>query len=187
MWHNKAMKQQPFILKLITIVSISSFFITFFSIFFGAIFQTFFIFDFIFPLFFFTFFLFIIMIFSNAFYMAKHSLSPLASMQALGFSTLATQAGYTVTSLPFNHPSSAQYVIDHPTGKLLVRVLGMKEVFSNDMVQKISGSLTTLQAKEGWIVSMQTPFKENDQSFARFYNVLLMTMSEASVILTSKK
>jgi hypothetical protein len=66
-------------------------------------------------------------------------------------------------------------------------VLGVKEVFSNDMVSKISGSLTTLQAKEGWIVSMQTPFKENDQSFARFYNVLLMTMSEASAILTSKK
>ena len=189
------MQKVPYLVKLIRIIALSSFFITFISIFLGVFLQEEIIFFFVFPMFFITFISFIAMFVSNLFISAKQAMENIQPINAFGgsnkslsasFNTLATQAGYTVTLLDANHPSGAQYVLDHPTGKLLVKVLNPQERYSNTLVQNLSGSLLPLQAKEGWIVSMIEPFKENDESYARFYNVLLYTMNQAVIVLGTK-
>lgn len=187
------MQKTPPFLNIIRFIAISLFLTTFFSIFFSVFFEGNGIFFFIMPMFFLTFIFFVIMIISTAFFSMKTGMQSMGPVKAFDsmfssrFNTLAVQAGYSVTLLPINHPSKAQYVLDHPTGKLLVKVLSMKEKFSNEVVQTLSGSLLPLQAKEGWVVSLNKPFLDNDQSYARFYNVLLYTMDEAMIVLGTKK
>jgi hypothetical protein len=93
--------------------------------------------------------------------------------------TAAQQLGFQVTMLPANDPSEAQAVLKKDQVTILVRVLPRQTAYTNGMVQTLSKGLTTIQAKEAWLIQNPPTFVENDRSFARFYNVSLLTMEEA--------
>jgi hypothetical protein len=184
------MKNTPLFFKVIRTIAISFFILTFLTAFSSSFLDPDLIFPIIFPLFFLTFISFIVMFISTLFLTGKESFKNLGELTprfTSQFTTLALQAGYTVTNIAKDHPSGAQYLLDHPTGKVLVKVLTFKESYSVNMVQALSASLISLQAEEGWLVSLQKPFLDDQQSYARFYNVQLYTMNEAVIVLGTKR
>jgi hypothetical protein len=86
------------------------------------------------------------------------------------------QMGYTFKQVKISPRMPPQYLIDLPTGKVLLMTIQDIKMFQNSMVQTLSQSLTAQEAKEGWIVTSSGQFNESDQNFARFYNVTLLTL-----------
>jgi hypothetical protein len=92
---------------------------------------------------------------------------------------LATKQGYTVQPLSPQDPSTAQYVFVKDSHRILFKSLPPRVPYTNGMVQDLSKGLVTHQATEAWIVQEPPTFIENDQNFARFYNVNLLTQAQA--------
>jgi hypothetical protein len=184
------MKNTPRFFKVIRTIAISFFILTFLTIFSSSFLDPDLIFPIIFPLFFLTFISFIVMFISTLFLTGKETFKNLGEFTprfTSQFTTLALQAGYTVTNIAKDDRSGAQYLLDHSTGKILVKVLSFKEFYSVNIVQTLSASLSSFQAEEGWIVSLQKPFLDDQQSYARFYNIQLYTMNEAIIVLGTKR
>ena len=99
-------------------------------------------------------------------------------------SSLASSQGYLVTRLPNLDVSTAQFIFEKNNQKTLIKLLVNKQTFTNGMVQDLAKGLSQYQAREAWIIQSPPTFIENDCSFARFYNVLLLTQEEAIQKLT---
>lgn len=95
------------------------------------------------------------------------------------FVGLATKQSYTVQPLSGQDPSTAQYVFVKDNQRILFKSLPARVPYTNGMVQNLSKGLVTHQATEAWIVQEPPTFIENDQNFARFYNVNLLTQAQA--------
>ena len=92
---------------------------------------------------------------------------------------LAQQAGLKVTFLANQDPSTAQGLIQNDQLTILVKNLSSGGNYENAMVQNLSKGLVTYQAQEAWLIQQPPTFVENDLSFARFYNVKLLTQEQA--------
>lgn len=97
---------------------------------------------------------------------------------------LATKQGYQVKPLPAQDPSGAQFILENSQLKILIKSLQGKQPFTSGMVQDLAKGLSQYQAKEAWIIQANPTFVENDQNFARFYNVSLLSVEEALAKLT---
>lgn len=116
--------------------------------------------------------------------MVKGGNNPLITNQGafipqLNFVGLATKQGYTVQPLSGQDPSTAQYVLVKDSQRILFKSLPPRVPYTNGMVQDLSKGLVTHQATEAWIVQEPPTFIENDQNFARFYNVNLFNQAQA--------
>jgi hypothetical protein len=96
-------------------------------------------------------------------------------LQQDSFPRMMSQMGYAIKKIQTAPRISPQYLINLPTGKVLVMIIADIKMFQNNMVQTLSQSLTAQEAKEGWIVTSSGQFNESDQNFARFYNVTLLS------------
>lgn len=103
--------------------------------------------------------------------------------QAIHLPSLATQAGYTVNNLPWNDPSTAQFLLESEKRKILVKILPSGQPYRNGIVQDLSKGLGQYLAQEAWVVQTPPTFNENDLNFARFYNVKLISESELPALL----
>ena len=92
---------------------------------------------------------------------------------------MAQQAGFKVTMLPNQDPSTAQGLIQSDKVTVLIKILPGFQPYQNGMVQDLSKGLATYQANEAWLLQNPATFIENDLNFARFYNVKLMTIEQA--------
>ena len=129
---------------------------------------------FLLPFFFIGTFVIVMMIFSIRKMFMQTSQSTLIQQDTLP--RMITQMGYAIKKVKTPPRMPPQYLINLPTGKGLIMTIGDIKMFQNSMVQTLSQSLTAQEAKEGWIVTSSGQFNENDQNFARFYNVTLMTL-----------
>jgi hypothetical protein len=96
-------------------------------------------------------------------------------LQQDSFPRMISQMGYAIKKIQIAPRMAPQYLINLPTGKVLVMTIADIKMFQNSMVQTLSQSLTAQEAKEGWIVTSSGQFNESDQNFARFYNVTLLS------------
>jgi hypothetical protein len=92
---------------------------------------------------------------------------------------MAQQAGFKITMLPNQDPSTAQGLIQSDKVTVLIKILPGFQPYQNGMVQDLSKGLATYQANEAWLLQNPATFVENDLNFARFYNVKLMTIEQA--------
>jgi|694.fasta_scaffold44590_5 hypothetical protein len=105
------------------------------------------------------------------------------SMPNQDLGLLAKQAGYKMTTLPWNDPSTAQLILDNEKKKILVKILAPNVLYKNDIAQDLSKGLGQYLAQEAWVVQTPTSFTENDLNFARFYNVQLLSPEAAQKLL----
>lgn len=98
--------------------------------------------------------------------------------------SIASQAGYKMTTLPWNDPSTAQLILENDKKKILVKILAPNVLYKNEIVQALSKGLSQYLAQEAWVVQTPTSFTENDLNFARFYNVKLLSPEAAQQLLS---
>jgi len=99
--------------------------------------------------------------------------------QGVNILQMAQQAGFKITTLPNQDPSTAQGLIQSDKVTILIKLLPGFQPYQNGMVQDLSKGLAAYQAHEAWLIQNPATFIENDLNFARFYNVKLMNTEQA--------